>query len=514
MVTSSAVAAFLDQVNARNVTDHLAPADLAQLQQLGLLRMLSTAELQQVEQEVEQLNLQQSAIAAESDERARAAASVAQDVRKSHSILFHLEGVDAEHATLERLEQEQAALRNLDADLLKRQQAFAQLLVQKALLDTVSAYDGGYIGITTAGRMALRDLQVRLYRVGDQDFSRYWTAASTVDADLHRIADGGAQIVPLLAAQLREVEHSYLWAVAIGMVKAAPDPSQQVPRFLDAYLGTEHLSDNVENRLMAAEIVSFLPRDPRQGLGDLQEVADLLRHHGVAEEAVLGAAAILLMGQRADGTYALDPLTNFLTETASVEAAALLAIVNQPFDALSAKFNALRSLFASWGYAASEDTELSSAYLTVSDLPIESVAPKLAILSRGLAGYLQYPLVGSAILASIPVLEANETLNLLEKAYGILGTRTGPMSQAEIISLAVRTIHGIQVASVDALDPTARVVPAAPGFSYLNAPPRLWLPVFISHNMYYATFSGIGGVHPGHVHSWGGGGWGGGGFVG
>jgi hypothetical protein len=38
----------------------------------------------------------------------------------------------------------------------------------------------------------------------------------------------------------------------------------------------------------------------------------------------------------------------------------------------------------------------------------------------------------------------------------------------------------------------------------------LWYaPLIMVHSSYYSTFSGIGGVHPAHVHGYGGGGFGG-----
>ncbi len=514
MATGQQVASFLQQVSVRNVTDRLPENDLGALQQLGLLQRLTAEELQGVQQEVSRLEQARLELAQEASERAQAGAHVATDTRTTHSILFHLRGVDSQHAFLEHLQQEQQAVQSLDANLLKRQQDFAQLLVKKSLLDAVSPYDGGYIAITTAGRTVLRDLNVRLYRVGDREFSAYWEESKRVDAELGTIAFQSAQMAVPLANSLTDVEErSYLWAVAIGMAKAGGDPQAHLTTFVDAYHSVSTLSKNLEDRLMSAEILSVLPAPVPESTSLLAGLTRSVHGVGVPDDVALGVGSILLVGRRADGTFALDPLRGFLTKTASYEAAALMAIVNRPPAELLAKFDYLRSQFAGWGYSTSEDTELSSAYLASSELPANTVAPKIAILARGLGGYLQYPLVASSILASIPVLEANETLNLLEKAYEILGQRTGPMSQAELITLAVRMVHGIQVESVDELDPTARAA-AAPRFSYAGAPPRVWLPVFITHHVYYATFSGIGGAHPGHVHAWGGGGWGGGGFVG
>jgi hypothetical protein len=118
--------------------------------------------------------------------------------------------------------------------------------------------------------------------------------------------------------------------------------------------------------------------------------------------------------------------------------------------------------------------------------------------------YLQYPLVASAILASIPVLEANDTLNLLEQAYGIIGRSAGGLSQAELICLAVRMIHGIRTETITGVDTTATVVPAAASY-YAYGPRFFFVPIIIAHGAYYSTYSGFGGAHPGHAHFVGGG---------
>jgi hypothetical protein len=506
MASCRDVAAFLQQVALRNASAPMAPADRAALEADGLVTFLTPEGLAALQQEVSQLAAQQQALALEAQQRAQAAGAVGADTRRSHSILFHLEGVDHQHATLERLEQEQQALHRLDEDLAARQQAFAALLVKRSLLDNLGPYDGGYAALTPTGRLALRDLNVRLYRVGDQEFSQYWQQAKAEDDQLVGLTTQSALEENRLAQLLPGVDRAYLWAVGIGLAKAGTDPETAVANFATGYTAIAPLSSNVENRLMAAEILSALRRSPADSVPFLTGLVQQVRAFSVPEASALGVAAILLLGERADGTFATRELQGLLGATRSYESAALLAIVNRPDVPL--KFQALRGLFASWGYGTSEDTELASAYLAISELPVDSVSPKLAILSRGLASYLEYPLVASAILASIPVLEANETLNLLEKAYEILGQRTGPMSQTELICLAVRLIH--QVRSVDELDATARPPPT--NFSYVGRPPLFWGPIFIVHGAYYSTFSGLGGVHPGHVHGVGGA-WGGG-FVG
>ena len=272
---------------------------------------------------------------------------------------------------------------------------------------------------------------------------------------------------------------------------------------MSAYNQIGGLAHNVENRLMAAEILSCLPRGVPESLPSLSQLEKEVRKVGVPKESSLGVASILLLGQRADGTFATSNFVECLRLTASYESASLLAIVDRP-DVIS-KFTALRSLFASWGFQESEDVELASSYLAISELPVDGISTKLAILSRGLAAYLEFPLVAAAIMASIPVLEANETLNLLEDAYEIVGRRAMPADQSELICLAVRMVHGVRTETVSSLDTTAPPTPTAVGYAYMRGPGFFFVPLIVVHGGYYSTYSGIGGAHPGHVHGGGGG---------
>jgi len=257
---------------------------------------------------------------------------------------------------------------------------------------------------------------------------------------------------------------------------------------------------------MSAEMLTTSRQPLDANLVLLAELDGAVRKAGVPKESSLGVASILLLGRRADGTFATGNLATYLQLTKSYESAALLSILNRPYPELSQKFAALRSMFSSWGFEPSEDVDLSSAYLTLSDLPVQGMSTKLAILSKGMGTYLQYPLVASSILASIPVLEANETLNVLEHAYEIIGRRAMPMSQPEMICLAVRMVHGVRNTLVGSLDATATVAPVAGsyGYGYGFHPGFFFVPIIVAHGVYYSTFSGMGGAHPGHAHFGGG----------
>jgi hypothetical protein len=193
--------------------------------------------------------------------------------------------------------------------------------------------------------------------------------------------------------------------------------------------------------------------------------------------------------------------------TRSSESAAILAVVTAPPDQLAAKFQAYRTLFSSWGFMLSEDTELASAFLSISDFGPEDVRAKMAIIISAFKPYLEYPLVAAAILASIASLEANETLDLVEKAFSILGTVALGLQRSELLSLSVRMIHGISNELVKKLDPTAPIMNTPVQFRYV--PTFIFFPyhapLILAHSTYYSTFSAIGGAHPAHVHGFGGG---------
>jgi len=492
---------FLTGVQHRSLTTTLPDADLSSLAQLGILTIVAADRYAQMTHDLDSMASGRVALAQETDERNRLAETVREEQQRTHSILFHFEGKERRQADADRAAKDAASLGAMQNDLTARQQQFDAILREKATMDTLVPYAGRYVGLTGFGALQVRDLGVRLYRSSDDDFAAYWQGAQTVDRELNDIGDRSSAYFAQLGPRLPASDRSYVWAIAVGLAKSQPDLGPGVNGFLSAYGALADLAHNDENRLLSAEILAAIPRPLTDTVPLLGQLEPEVRKVGVPKESALGVASLILLGQRQDGTFALPQLQQFLGVTRSYESAALLAIVNRPFDELTGKFGALRALFQSWGYQPSEDVELASSYLTLSDLPADGIATKLAILSRGLVAYLAYPLVASAILASIPVLEANETLNLLEHAYEIIGRRAMPMSQAELLCLAVRMIHGIRSETVSGLDATAARTPV--GFRYAPTQRFLFVPIVVLHGSYYSTF-GFAGSHPAHIGSFGG----------
>src|SRR5438094_9080505 len=184
--------------------------------------------------------------------------------------------------------------------------------------------------------------------------------------------------------------------------------------------------------------------------------------------------------------------------------------MNVPIDGLSPKFQEFRSLFTSWGYMTSEDTEIASAFLGIGELNPDEVKEKLKYIIEQLQNYLQYPIVAAAILASIPVFEAHEVLDLMEKAVTLLrgysATYVTGLERSELVAMAVRMIHGVRNEIVKEIDPTAKITGTPVQFTYEPHPIFFvrYYPVIIAHSSYHATFSGMGGFHPAHSHGVGG----------
>jgi len=238
----------------------------------------------------------------------------------------------------------------------------------------------------------------------------------------------------------------------------------------------------------------------------LRNLDQQLRHQGVPKEQSAGAAATIMAGRRFDGTYPVDRFAQFKHLTKSSEAASILAIMNVPIDGLSSKFQQFKSLFTSWGYMTSEDTEISSAFLGIGELNADEVEEKLKYIIEQLQNYLQYPIVAAAILASIPVFEAHEVLDLMEKAVTLLNGYATGLERSELVALAVRMVHGVRNEIVKEIDPTAKITETPVQFTYGPHPGLFvrYYPVIIAHSSYHATFSGMGGFHPAHSHGVGG----------
>ncbi len=499
---------FFNQIAARTITVNVAPADIESLKTAGYIQTLTkddysklTADVGQMEQLTRDIAQQKTAEEQESRE-------FEPDFKKVQSIFFRIAHTkEQEQAEMQKAQQERETLSKLGADISGKESTLASFIGKKTLLDKLVSYSDGYVALTETGLLSMKDLGIRMYRVSDTDFTAYVQQLNQTLGELDGIAVRGVNHFRYLAQILGEADISERWSTSIGLAKIQGNPGDLDNRFFQAFQGIEKMSHNMENRMTAAEVLACSGADLNSTIPELFDLDHQVRHHlDVPKEISAGVSSILFFGKRYDGTFPLDSFRDFRQLTNSYESAALMSIINSPPDDIKRKFMSTKTLFNSWGFEVSEDTELSSAYLAASDLPADGFQSKLAIITEGIKHYLEYPLVAAAILTSIPVMEANETLNLLEKTYSIIGSKAVGLEQSELIALAVRMIHGIKNELVRDLDSTARIAETPVQFTYAASRPfvPLFMPMIIVHSSYYSTFSGIGGAHPGHIHALGG----------
>ena len=523
----SAVRTFLSQINDRE--ESITPIPLADLNYLsvnGYVLRTAKEDYDKGADEVARLSQITAAMNTEKAEVEQADVALQQDERKEHSFSFHFEHEEEKDELRQRISNEMAAFAREESELSAMEANVNELIQKKSMIDRMVPHDGEYLSLSDLGSVILNDLNVRNYRVADQEFPDFSAEIKATYAELRSITDKASFYVILLKPRVPKIEDaeysnddnygeghpmvhapSLLWSIAIGLAKLQGDANQLGDRFIQALDVLQNLDSTTPNKLMAAEIMTALSSQDVQSLGsDLRNLDQRLRNQDVPGELSAGVAAIIMAGRRFDGTYPLDRFTQFKQLTSSYEAAALLAVMNVPYDGLNSKFQAFKSMFTSWGYMTSEDTQVASAFLAIGELNTDEVEEKLKYVVDQLKNYLAYPLVAAAILASIPVFESHEVLDLMEKAVTLLSGYATGLERSELVALAVRMIHGVRNELVKEIDSTAKITETPVQFTYAIHPGFfIWYyPVIVAHSSYYSTFSGMGGFHPAHSHGVGG----------
>lgn len=512
----SVVRTFFSQIAGKSVSMQIPEADMDFLTTNGYVSLMQKEQYDEALVEISDLGKISEESMHERDEAESAKALLKEDERKTHSILFHFESKDKQKAGLERVESQMKVVSKEEADVAEVDSKIKEHLQKKSMIDRMVQYDGKYISLTGLGVITLNDLNVRNYRVSETEFSDFVQERMATFSELRSIAHKGGFYVSVLNTELPDEDLSQLWSASIGLGKLQGDPNQISERFLLSLDIVQQFKSNLENKMMAAEIMTASKMNTSQvpTNSDLQSLAESLvsleekaRHDAhVPKELSVGVAATILFARRYDGTFPIDKLVEFSKMTLSSESAAILSVLDVPLDQISSKFTQFRSLFGSWGYEESEDTDLASAYLAISDFTRDEVKDKMTIILDALKNYLEYPLVATAILTSIATLEANETLDLMEKASTLLGNFAPSLERSELISLSVRMIHGIKNELVKELDPTAKITLTPIQFTYLPSIVffRYRTPLILAHSYYHSTFSALGGAHPAHSHGFGG----------
>ena len=515
------VRGFLSEVEDREASMvPIPPSYLDYLSANGYVLVTTQIDYDKGVSEVARLSQLTAQLETQRAEEQQAAQALARDVQKEHSFTFHFEGEEEKEQVRQRIQSESATLSQEESESSTLEANVNQLIQEKSTIDRMVPYGTGYVSVTGLGTLVLNDLNVRNYRVSDEEFPDFVTEIKTTYAELRSIADKAAPYVVLLRSSVSQIEDvdystdrsenqtpSLLWSIAIGLGKLQGDTTQIGQRANQALYALRDFKSTIPSKLMAAEIMTALANQDIRDLGPVLENLDRqFRGQGIPKELSAGVAATIMAGRRYDGTYPTDRFAQFNQVTSSYEAAAILAVMNLPYQDLTDKFRSFRSVFLSWGYMASEDTEIASAFLAIGELGAGEVLEKLKYVVEQLKNYLEYPLVAAAILASIPVFEAHEVLDLMEKAVTLLSAYAGGLERSELVALAVRMIHGVRNEIVKEIDPTAKVTNTPVQFTYSSHPGFFfwYAPVIVAHASYHSTFSGMGGFHPAHNHGIGG----------
>jgi len=465
------VMTFLSQLSSKSITFSITGEDLNFLVSSGYIQSLSkddydklaasVADLPKVTSELEEARAKENL-----DE-----ATLIRDQKKVHSIRFWFEGREKKEADREKAQADQQVF-SKDEEMVKADSDELQPLIQKkSMLDRQVPFGERYLSLTGSGVVLLHDLTVRNYRVGEKDVKNFIDETRATEMELKamaerasnyysRIKDAISDMYPYVAFSDEEldeedaegyrikskgVESSQLWAVAIGLAKLEGDPDKIKENFIQT-LNTLKGSSNstLDSQLMAAEtlVAAGHAGDISQDVDKLTTTDRQIRQSAdVPEELSTGVTATLYCGSNPDASTRFNEFSRI---TRSYTAAAVLSGSQETVESLSQKFDSLTSLFDSWGYSSSEDVDLAAAYLTVSPLSREDARSKMSTIIDAIKAEFEFPLVLAAILASIQALNAQEVLDLMEKAVTILQSQplTTGLSHADLSSLAIRMIYG------------------------------------------------------------------------
>jgi len=114
-------------------------------------------------------------------------------------------------------------------------------------------YDSQYVSLTGLGVIALSDLNIRNYRVMDDEFPDFIDEMKDTTSQLQSIANQASSyefgLKQNIFQKVPMADFTQLWNVAIGLAKLQGDPNQISQRFLLALDVVHHSRVPVTTRL-------------------------------------------------------------------------------------------------------------------------------------------------------------------------------------------------------------------------------------------------------------------------
>lgn len=530
----------MSEISDKSITSQISQADLDFFSSNGYVLRTSKVEYDQASAEVVSLEQINQRLLEERKEGAEAERATKEDEKKAQGLLFDLHGKEYKDAALQKLEADKETLSKNEVTISSDEASVSDYIQKKSTLDWLVPYGNEYLSLSASGVIMLNALNARMSRISDMEFSDFVLETNETDAELRGIAQRARSFVfdirnriPLptdmdedAANRTGEVKvspyDSVLWSVGIGLAKIRANEDQILDRFVSAYNSLGDFKSSVWNKLMAGEVMAATVVDFMSLSQSLTDIEQKLRNFAnVPEEQSVAIAATLIYGG-SDSAISYGRFVEFSKITESQETAAILAITNINVEQLTSKFHSYKGLFDEWGYSTSDDTDLAAAYLSISPLVADDVRSKMNTIVDALKSDLQYPLVAAAILTSMSALSATEAIDLVEKGISILQGYASNFGRSELVSLAVRMVHGVNNELAKELDPNASISKTPVQFThspqqvaqsaygtgqyYGGYYPGFWwyYALIISHSTYHNTYNTGGGYHEGHQHGLGG----------
>jgi hypothetical protein len=458
----SDVRTFLAEVADKAISTRLGEDDLALLAGNFYIARISCEDHDRAAAELANLDQVTAELAAEEEDEAADEHHLRDDEGHLRGIRFHFEGQERKEAERVDVEKEEQHIAEQRAVIAEKDDKVLELIKKKSALDMHVQCGNEYLSLTEPGIRMLHDLNIRNYRVAETEFSDFIDECEATSEALHGIAQRARyyadMIRPSLASreednddeEMRRIKErgldSQLWAVSIGLAKLETDNESELidkyTRTLDLIYASDRFFSNLDSTVIAAEIIAISSMIPSaEQIQSLSELDEELRLSKVPPELSIKVAATILCGGGS-----VERFRELAKMTKSHQAAAMLSTINISTDELRDRFKSFKSVFNSWGYSESEDTDLAAAYLSTTKLTADDVghdpSAKMLTVLNGVKNDLEYPLLPAAILTSIAALNAGEVLDLMEKGAAILHSVATDLERSELTSLAVRMVYG------------------------------------------------------------------------
>jgi hypothetical protein len=184
----SNVRIFFSQIAEKSVLPLIPSVDMDFLANNGYLTVMQKDDYNQGLAEISTLTQMSNDLMNQQNTENSEKAHLDEDVRKTHSITFLFEDKENKEAEKEEIESHKETVSKIEAEIAKKEAQINELIKKKSIFDRMVPYNGEYISLTGPGIMMLNDLNIRNYRVSEQEFSDFRDEIQATFGELRSIA--------------------------------------------------------------------------------------------------------------------------------------------------------------------------------------------------------------------------------------------------------------------------------------------------------------------------------------